>query len=125
MREVDAVIRALAILLLLTTPALAQTQCPGSVQSWSSPLPAPMQWMTYDLSSLPGVTPGLLTVIYLNGTAESFLGVPQTVATAFPISANPAQFFANRIASVYHELLLFQRSNCPLQTSTPGALWTK
>lgn len=122
-------IRVLALLIGLTVPALAQnTQCPGSNQSWSNQLPAPMAFMVYDLTGLPGVPLGFLTVVQQGGKnarMDTYIGVPQTIAQQFPISANPLQFYQTRIAPVYHELLLLSGSDCPLQLqASGGALWT-
>jgi len=120
------VIRLAALLALLCGPAMAQqTQCPGSNQSWSFTLPAPMQFAVYDLLGIPGVSPGMLSVLYLNRSGETFFGVPQATAQRFQQAANQQQFYSQQIKPVYHEMLLLQGSNCPLLTSTPGALWTK
>lgn len=127
-------IRLAALLALLCGPAMAQqTQCPGSNQSWSFSLPAPMQWAVFDLSVPPGAQPnplsriptGLLSILYQDRTALTFIGVPQTVAQAFQTSSNQTNFFTRQVAPVYHELLLLQGSNCPLLTSQPGVLWSK
>lgn len=120
-------IRWLSVFLLLATPAVAQTQaqCPGSNASWSFTLPAPMQWAFYDLIPPPGVAVGLVSVVYTNRTAETFLGVPQTVPQKWQVSSNPTQFFNVQIKPVYHELLLNPGSNCPLLNPGGNALWTK
>lgn len=78
---------------------------PQSIAAWSFPLPAPMQWGTYDLTGVEGVT-GLLSIIYLDGRVNTFVGVPQPTATAFPISADPLTFFRNGIERVYRQALL-------------------
>lgn len=118
-------LRAVLIFLLSIGIAEAQT-CPGSNASWSFAIPSPMQWAVYDLAPPPGVSVGLLTVLYADRTAETFIGVPQTVAQQWQFSPNQTQFFNNRIRPVYHELLLIQGTNCPLLLNgTAGALWTK
>lgn len=118
-------IRTLVLFLAFISHAAAQTLCPGSAAAWSFGLPSPMQFAVYDLFSLPGVPAGMLTIAYANRTAETFIGVPQTVAQAFEFSSNQTQFFNNQVRPVYHELLLVQGSNCPLLTSTPGVMWTR
>ena len=107
-------IRIALILALLCSPVAAQqTQCPGSPQSWSFTLPPPMQWALYDLLAPPGVPTGMLSILYLNRTAETFIGVPQAVAQSFQYSSNQQQFFNNQIKPVYHELLLYENTSCP------------
>lgn len=131
----------LLLFLLLAAPVARaqthQTQCPGSIQSWSAPLPAPMQFMTFDLTpplntpvgwvTSPGATGvplGFLTVLYLTQKARTFISLPYSTAVEFPIAANPITFFAYNVASSYHELLLIEHSNCPLALQSTGALWT-
>ena len=127
---------------------------PASNQSWSFPLPPPMQWAVFNLTVPPGLQPnplsliptGILTILYLDRTAETFIGVPQTVATAFQTSGNrqpsytppgmsarqqqaqmQIDFFNRRIKPVYHELLLIGGpNNLPLFTGDGSqAVWTK
>jgi len=117
-------LRAALIFLLTTGIAQAQT-CPGSNASWSFALPSPMQWAVYDLAPPPGVATGLLSVLYTNQTAETFIGVPQTVAQKWQASPNQTQFFNAQVKPVYHELLILQKTNCPLLLNGSGALWTK
>lgn len=113
------------IILIMMLCGAAHAQCPGSNESFSFPLPAPMQYATYDLLTIPGIPAGLLTVTYLNGNVETFFGVQQQVAQSFEVSPNQAQFFANQIKPVFHELLMITRTGCPLLTQAPGALWTR
>jgi hypothetical protein len=93
-----------------------------------------MQWAIFDPSvpaglqqpqPLPVAPTGLLSIIYLDNTAETFIGVPQTVATAWQTTPSKATFFNAQIKPVYHELLLISGSNCPLLTTGTQALWTK
>ena len=116
-------IRAIATLCLLAAPAWAQ-QCPGSNASWSVAVPSPAQFVVYDLESRRGIPPGLFTVLYNNRSAETFFGVPGSVAQSVARSASPLQRIAVTVRPVYHSLLLLQPSNCPLETSL-GALWTR
>lgn len=104
---------------------MAQTQCPGSSASWSFSLPAPMQWAFYDLFPPTGVPGGLVSVVNADKTAETFLGVPQTVPQQWQVSSNPTQFFNVQIKPVYHELLLVEGSKCPLLNPGGNAVWTK
>ena len=120
-------LRVCLIWLLLIGQAHAQTQCPPqSIQAWSATLPPPAQFMVYDLNGVNSIPPGMLSILYLNRTAEIFIDVPQTVAQQFPVSKNPnpTVFFNTRIKPVYHELLVIQNSNCPLFLAQV-ALWTK
>jgi hypothetical protein len=119
-------IRLALLILLITGPAFAQQQCPGSIQTWSWGIPfPPFQWGFYDLTPAPGISAGALSVAYTTLKAETFIGVPQSVAQNFQYSSNPPQFFNNQIKPVYHELLLLEKSNCPLLLQSTGALWTK
>lgn len=70
-----------------------------------------MQWGTFDLFPDPPIPPGLLSVIYLDGRVDTYVGVPQPTATAFPVSADPLTFFANQIARVYPQALLVGPTN--------------
>lgn len=101
---------------------MSATLCPPeSIAAWSFSLPDPMQWGTYDLVGLSGV-PGLLSIIYLTGRVDTFTRVPQAVAQAFQISANPLQFYETRIRRVYKQALLISRPNCPLELQQGGLL---
>lgn len=95
---------------------------PQSIQAWSFPLPAPMQWGTFDLFPDPPIPPGLLSIIYLDGRVDTYVGVPQPIATAFPVSADPLTFFANQIARVYPQALLVEKTNFTLTLEQGGVL---
>jgi len=111
--------------------AFAQTQCPGSNASFSGSLPAPLQFFTYDLIQYPNTPSGILTVVGAT-TVDIFVGVPQNVAQNLQYAKNQTQFYTNSILPVYHQLfvintatVIVKNSNCPLQTTTPGFLWTR
>ena len=120
-------IRALAILLLLTGAARAQnTLCPPiSFQSFGFPLKAPLQFATYDIVSFTGTPAGLLTVQQQGGKIDTYLGVPQSVATGFQTSTNQMQYYTSRIQSAYHELLLYTGSKCPVGYVNGGVQWSR
>ena len=115
----------LAGLIALATPAWAQTQCPGSSAAYAWSLPAPMQWGFYDLNPPAGVAVGMLSVLWLDGSAISFAGVPQQVAQSFRYAANPAQFYQTQIYPPYHAIILVSQNKCPLLLTQGGALWSK
>jgi hypothetical protein len=119
--------RFLLFWFLVIGAAQAHAQCPGSTQSWSSPLPSPMAYMTYDLTNnVSGLPAGLMTVLFVSPTTTTaFVGVSQSVATQFPISSNPASFYATRVLNVYHELLLYAGTNCPVLGPSGYAIWTR
>lgn len=94
---------------------------PDSIQAWSFALPAPMQWGVYDLNGVPGAS-GLLSNLYPGGRCDTFVGIPQSVATQYPIAANPGQFYRNRISRVYPQALVISQSNCPLELGQGGVL---
>ena len=116
--------RIFAVAALLMSGATQAQQCPGSNSSWSVTAPPPAQFVVYDLESRRGISPGLLTVLYNNRSAETFFGVPGSVAQSVARSASPLQRIAVTVRPAYHSLLLLQPSNCPLETSL-GALWTR
>jgi hypothetical protein len=129
-------ILALAFFGLIYGVAHSQThtQCPGSNQSWSFGLPAPFQWAVFDLDlpirpqPINLIPSGAITILYPNKTAETFIGVSQTVAQKWAYTTPTVQqvpFFFHQIKPVYHELLLISGSNCPLMLDGTHAVWTK
>jgi hypothetical protein len=94
---------------------------PQSIQAWSFALPPPMQWATFDLfPNLP--IPALLSIIYLDGRVDTYVGVPQPTATAFEFAANQTQFFENNIRHVYPQALLVSKTNFPITLGQGGVL---
>ena len=118
------------LLALLWFPGVAHaanTLCPPSgIASWTIPLTAPLQFATYELNSIfPGSPSGFLSVQQTNGLINTYVGVPQTVATGLQTSTNQSQYYTTRIVGVYHQFLLFTGSKCPIGYASGGAQWSQ
>lgn len=103
---------------------MTQTQAPPqSIGAWSFTLPSPLKFGTYDLFPNPvGVPYGFLSVTWETGRVDTYVNVPQPVATAFWVSSNPWQFFQNQIQRVYPQALLTSPSNVTLTLGQGGVL---
>jgi hypothetical protein len=95
---------------------------PQSIQAWSFALPAPMQWATFDLFPTPPIPPGLLSIIYLDGRVDTFVGVPQPTAIAFSSASDQRRFYDNNIRRVYPQALLVEGTNFPITLEQGGVL---
>lgn len=116
-----------ALLLLLTSHAWAQSLCPGSVSSWSTSLPSPMAFATYDLTNNPpGLPNGVLTVVFQNPTATMvYVAVPQLTSTSWGLKAYSYQYYTGAISPVYHSTLVYVGTNCPVLGVSGYAVWTQ
>lgn len=106
-------IRALLVALLIGLPSLARAQaatpCPTTTIGWALQWPGPITAALYDQQSQ------LLYIIWNYTIAQAFSNVPTSVMQSLSNQSNPVNIYNYTIIPGYHQLLLTQKDNCPLQ----------
>ena len=110
----------LAALALLPTPALAQAYipCPQMSFGWTT------QWQGGTLQSAAyDQAAKVLYVASFTQVVAAFSGVPLSTFQSFTRARNPYQFYTTSIVPAYHQLLVYEKDNCPVLLENGLYLW--
>ena len=107
-----------ALLTLLAAPAQAAYPCPYLTFGWTTQWPTgTLQSAAYDQEAQ------VLYVVSFTQVVAAHSNVPLGVFQSFTRASNPYQFYVGSIASTYHQMMIFEKDNCPVLLESGQYLW--